>query len=187
MSFTIHTKETAPSASVAYLEGFEQHVGFIPNIIGVLAESPATLASVTAVNQAIEQGSLSALERRVVTITASTENNCTYCVPAQSTLAKMADMPDAILAQIRAGESLSDSKLEALHAFTLKLIHNKGWVPANDVKAFTDAGYEPCHVLEVVTLVALMTLTNYVGHMASLPLDAAFLPQEWLGEGLKAS
>lgn len=187
MSFKIHTKETAPAASVPYLEGFEQRVGFIPNLIGVLAESPATLASVTAVNQAIEQGGLSELERRVVTITASVENNCTYCVPAQSTVAKMGDMPDAILEQIRAGKSIPDSRLEALRDFTLKIIHNKGWVPENEVKALVAAGFTTGDVLEVITLVALMTLTNYVGHMASLPLDEAFLPQQWAAETRKSA
>ena len=187
MSFTIHSKETAPSASVAYLEGIEQYVGFIPNVIGVLAESPAALASVMAVNQAIEQGNLSAVERRVVTITTSAENHCSYCVPGQSTLAKMADMPDEILAQIRAGKPLSDSKLEALREFTLKVIHNKGWVPANDLKVFTDAGYETRHVFEVITLVALMTLMNYVGHMTDVPLDEAFMPQQWVAENRKSA
>ena len=179
MSFKIHTKETAPADSVAYLEGFEQHVGFIPNLLGVMAESPTTLASVSAVNQAVEKGSFSEVERRVVTITASTENNCAYCVPAQSTLAKMANMQDKILEQIRSGKPLSDSKLDALHNFTLKVIHSKGWVPESDVNEFIRAGYETKHVMEVITLVALMTLTNYVSHLASLPLDEAFIPQQW--------
>lgn len=179
MSFKIHTKETAPAESVPYLQGYEEHVGFIPNLIGVIAESPATLASVSAINQAIEQGSLSAVERRVVTVTASAENNCAYCVPAQSTLAKMADMQDDILAQIRSGKSLSDSKLDALRTFTLKVIQNKGWVAEPDVTEFTRAGYDAKHVMEVITLVALMTLTNYVSHLATLPLDEAFIPQQW--------
>jgi uncharacterized peroxidase-related enzyme len=184
MSFKIHSKETAPAESIPYLQGFEQHVGFIPNLIGVIAESPATLASVSAVNQAIEQGNLSPVERRVVTVTVSAENNCAYCVPAQSTLAKMADMEDDILAQIRSGQSLSDRKLDALRSFTLKVIHNKGWVPEPDVREFINAGYEAKHVMEVITLVALMTLTNYVSHLASLPLDEAFIPQQWDSESV---
>lgn len=187
MSFKIHTKETAPAESIPYLEGYEQYVGFIPNLIGVMAESPATLASVSAVNQAIEQGSLSAVERRVITVTASAENNCAYCVPAQSTLAKMADMQDDILEQIRSGKSLSDSKLDALHSFTLKVIHNKGWVPEKDVNEFLQAGYKAEHVMEVITLVALMNLTNYVSHLASLPLDEAFIPQQWNPETRKTA
>lgn len=179
MSFKVHSKETAPAASVPVLEGLEQHIGFIPNLIGVLAESPMAISSVAAVNQAIAQSALSPIEQRVVTITASVENNCGYCVPAQSTMAKMAEMPDEILAQIRSGEPLSDGKLDALHDFTLKVIANKGWVPENEVQAFIEAGYTSGQVLEVITLISLMNLTNYVGHISSLPLDAAFLAQQW--------
>ena len=179
MSFIVHTKETAPVESVPVLEGLEQHIGFIPNLIGVLAESPMAITSVAAVNQAIEQSALSPVEQRVVTITASVENNCSYCVPAQSTMAKMAEMPDEILEQIRSGQPLADKKLDALHAFTLQVISNKGWVPEKDVQAFVEAGYTTGQVLEVITLISLMNLTNYVGHISSLPLDNAFLPQQW--------
>lgn len=182
MSFTIHTKQTAPAASIPVLEGLEQHIGFIPSILGVMAESPMTLTSVAAINQAIEQSSLSPIEQRVVTIIVSTENSCSYCVPAQSTMAKMAEMPDSILQQLRNKEVLSNDKYEALHVFTLKVLHNKGWVPETDVQTFINAGYEIKHVLEVITLIALMTLTNYVGHMASVPLDDAFLSQQWVDE-----
>ena len=91
----------------------------------------------------------------------------------------MANMQDKILEQIRSGKPLSDSKLDALHNFTLKVIHSKGWVPESDVNEFIRAGYETKHVMEVITLVALMTLTNYVSHLASLPLDEAFIPQQW--------
>lgn len=179
MSFKVHTKETAPAASVPVLAGLEQHIGFIPNILGVMAESPMTITSVASINQAIEQSNLSPVEQRVVTITASAENNCAYCVPAQSTMAKMAEMPDEILEQIRSGQTLSDEKLDALRSFTLKVILNKGWVPETEVREFIAAGYEVKHVLEVITLVSLMTLTNYVGHLASIPLDEAFSPMQW--------
>lgn len=179
MSFQIHSKETAPAASVPIMEGLEQHIGFIPNLIGVMAESPMTITSVAAVNQAIEQSSLSPVERRVVTVTASAENNCVYCVPAQSTLAKLADMPDEVLEQIRLRKPISDQRLEALHVFTLKVIHNNGWVPENEVNQFLKAGYQTSQVLEVITLVSLMTLTNYVSHISSVPLDEAFMAQRW--------
>jgi len=182
MSFKVHNKETAPVESVAIMEGMEQHIGFIPNLLGVMAESPVAISSVAAVNQAIEQSTLSPVERRVVTVTASAENNCVYCVPVQSTMAKMAEMPDDILEQIRSRQTLSDDRLEALHAFTLKVIRNNGWVPETDIEEFLKAGYELRQVLEVITMVSLMTLTNYVSHIASVPLDEVFLGQKWKGE-----
>jgi len=182
MSFVVHNKDSAPAASVAVMEGLEQHIGFIPNLLGVMAESPMTITSMAAVNQAIEQSTLSPVERRVVTLTASAENNCVYCVPVQSTMAKMEEMPDDILAQIRSRQSLTDKRLEALHAFTRNVIRNNGWVPENEVDEFLTAGYTSRQVLEVITLVSLMTLTNYVSHISSVPLDEVFLAQQWSGK-----
>ena len=187
MSFKIHTKETAPAASVAIMEGLEQHIGFIPNLIGVLAESPMAISAVAAVNQASEHSTLSPIELRVVTVTASTENNCTYCVPAQSAMAKLAEMPDEILEQIRSGMPLSDNKLDALHSFTRNVIHNNGWVAENDVNDFLLAGYTTEQVMDVITLVALMTLTNFIGHISSLPLDDAFMSHQWRSEQFKSA
>ena len=187
MTFKIHTKATAPEASIPVLTGLEQHIGFIPNLIGVLAESPMAITSVAAVNQAIEQSGLTPIEQRIVTIAVSAENNCNYCVPAQSTMAKMAEMPDEILQQVREKQILSDKKYEALRLFSLNVFNNKGWVADKDVQIFIDAGYETRHVLEVITLIALMTLTNYVGHIANIDLDDAFISQQWMGDQLKSA
>ena len=41
--FTVHTIETAPAASRPLLEGVRQALGFVPNLFGVFAESPAAL------------------------------------------------------------------------------------------------------------------------------------------------
>ena len=41
--FSIHTEQTAPEASRAILEGAKAKYGFLPNLLGGLAESPAAL------------------------------------------------------------------------------------------------------------------------------------------------
>ena len=40
-NFNVHTIDTAPDQSRPLLEGAKQAFGFVPNLIGVLAESPA--------------------------------------------------------------------------------------------------------------------------------------------------
>lgn len=41
------------------------------------------------------------------------------------------------------------------------------------------AGYIQRHVLDVLTIVALKTLSNYVSHIAHTPLDSQFAAQAW--------
>ena len=70
-------------------------------------------------------------------------------------------------------------RLQALSAFTRAVINNRGWVPDEDLQAFQDAGFERRHVLDVLTIIAMKTLSNYTNHIAEAPLDDAFADQAW--------
>ena len=54
MSFTVHTKDTAPKESKPVLDQVEQAYGFIPNVIGVLAESPLAITAYATVKQCLD-------------------------------------------------------------------------------------------------------------------------------------
>ena len=47
----IHSKETAPAKSAELLEDAEKTIGFIPNLLGVFAESPAALKGYLTLSQ----------------------------------------------------------------------------------------------------------------------------------------
>ena len=47
---TVHSVATAPEAAKARVEAAEKNNGFLPNLIGVLANSPAALAMYQDVN-----------------------------------------------------------------------------------------------------------------------------------------
>ena len=38
---TLHTLDTTPDGSRPVLEAYQERFGFVPNIVGLLAESPA--------------------------------------------------------------------------------------------------------------------------------------------------
>ncbi|MCS6319353.1 MAG: carboxymuconolactone decarboxylase family protein [Nitrospira sp.] len=93
MKFRIHTQESAPAASRAALEATATKYGFLPNIFGVLAESPAAAQAYVGITKALEQSVLTPVEQQVVALTVSTANSCTYCVGAHSMVAQMVQMP----------------------------------------------------------------------------------------------
>lgn len=179
MKFDVYTIENAPEQSRATLEGVKQAYGFVPNLFGVFAESPAALQAYAAIGQALENAGLTAIEQQVVFLSVSAENACKYCVAAHSTVAKGIKMPDQVLAALRAQEELPDPRLQALSEFTRAVIDSRGWVPDEDLQAFLDAGFERRHVLDVLTIVAMKTLSNYTNHIAETPLDDAFSAQAW--------
>lgn len=181
--FLVHTKETAPEASRATLEATAKKYGFVPNLFGVLAESPAAVQAYAAINKALEQSALTPVEQQVVALTVSARNGCVYCVGAHSTVAKMVRMPEHILDELRDQRLLSDTKLNALRTLVLSIMDHQGWVPGVDLERFTAAGYTRQHVLDVITLFALKTLSNYANHIAHTPLDPQFASQVWNTKG----
>jgi uncharacterized peroxidase-related enzyme len=183
MRFQIHTKETAPEASRATLEAIAKKYGFLPNLFGVLAESPTAVQAYAAINKTLEHSALTPVEQQVVTLTVSATNDCAYCMGAHSAVAQMVRMPEDVLAALREQRLVSDQKLNALRALVLSVLRHRGWVPEADLEHVVAAGYTQRHVLDVLTIVALKTLSNYVNHIAHTPLDPQFASQAWGAKG----
>lgn len=183
MKFQVHTKETAPEASRATLEATGKKYGFVPNLFGVLAESPTAVQAYAAINKALEQSALSPVEQQVVALTVSATNDCAYCMGAHSAVAQMVRMPEDILLELRDQKPLSDRKLNALRTLVLSMMRHRGWVPEEDLEHFVAVGYTRRHVLDVITLLALKTLSNYANHIAQTPLDPQFASHAWSAKG----
>ena len=179
MKFQVYTKETAPEASRETLGITAKKYGFLPNLYGVLAESPTAVQAYAAINNVLEQSALSPVEQQLVTLVVSATNDCTYCVAAHSTVAQMVRMPEDVLDALRTQRPLSDRKLNALRTVALSILHHHGWVPKEDLEFFVSAGYGQRHLLDVLTIVALKTLSNYTNHIAHTPLDPQFAAQAW--------
>ena len=66
--FKIHTIESAPEAAQEALKAVKNANGFIPNLIGVLANAPTALETYRTVGGINGRNSLTATEREVVQI-----------------------------------------------------------------------------------------------------------------------
>ena len=77
---TIHTVETAPEAAKPRIEAVLKNNGFIPNLIGVLANAPEALAFYQEVGKLNAANSLTDGEVEVVQIIAARTNECGFCV-----------------------------------------------------------------------------------------------------------
>ena len=178
-NFDVHTKETAQTRSADLLASAEKAFGFIPNLLGVFAESPAALKAYLTIGQLFDESSFSATERQLVILAASRFNECRYCVAAHSTIADMQMVPADVVESIRNDQPIADRKLEALRTFTTAVVEKRGWVTENDTAAFITAGYTKAQILEVTLGVSYKTLSNYTNHIADTPLDDAFATRSW--------
>ena len=181
MQFRVHDTQSAPEESRPVMEAVKEKYGFLPNLFGVFSHSPAAAEAYASIGQALEKAALDPAEQQVVFLTVSAKNGCGYCVAAHSTLAKGTSMADEVLDALRNGEALPDERLQAVARFAAAMRDHQGWVPEDELKAFAAAGYGERHVLDVITILAMKTLSNYTNHLAGTPLDDAFAGQAWEG------
>jgi len=177
--FKVHTIDTAPVASVPFLQNAQQSMEFVPNLIGVLAESPAAVEGYLTLMSIFEKSSLTPVEQQVTILAISRINECDYCMAAHSMVASMQKVPADVIQAIRDDKPIADEKLEALRTFATTVIEKRGWLSDDDRAAFRSAGYSQAQVLEVVLAASLKTLSNYTNHLADTPLDDAFSSRAW--------
>lgn len=177
--FQMHDKETAPEGGAEALDRAEQSFGFAPNLVRVLAEAPQAAHAYLDLGGRVGDSSLAPAEEQVVLLTTSFENGCDYCMAAHSTVANMVGMDGDTLEALRSGQALPDPRLEALRAFTAAVVRSRARLSADHLRNFLEAGFTRAHVLEVLTGVAMKTLSNYTNHLANTPLDEAFEAQRW--------
>ena len=177
--FKIHDIDSAPEGAKPLLKSSKEGIGMIPNLHGVMAQSPQVLEGYQRLHGMFADTSFTATERNVVWLTINVRHRCHYCVPAHTAIAKGDGVDDAVIQALRDGRSLDDPKLEALRVFTLQVVDKRGEVSDGEIRTFLDAGFTQRQVLEVVLGVAQKVMSNYINHIADTPVDEPFQNFDW--------
>ena len=177
--FPFPTVDTAPPDARPLLEGPQKQLGFLPNLLSGLSNSPATLASYVDLSKHFAKVGLTGIEMQTVLVVASVENACAYCVAAHSTFATNMKIDPAVLKALRQGTEPPDAKLNALATFVRTLIRTKGHVSEADLNRFVAAGYTREQGLGVLIGLAMKTIGNLANHFMKTPLDQQFAAQRW--------
>lgn len=178
---TVNTVESAPEQAKERIAMVQKANGFIPNLIGTLANSPQAIEMYQEVSKMNARNSLTPEEIEVVQITAAVHNGCDFCVAGHTKIGtKLLKMPENVLNALRTRTTIEDNaKYQALAEFTVQLIDNRGKVSDGELQAIKDAGYSEQNILDVVMGVALATLCNYANNVAQNDINPelqAFAP-----------
>ncbi len=178
-NFTIHDLTSAPEASRPALDWYHDNFGMVPNLAGILAESPALLLSYWQLQQnLLGYGTLDRQAINIVQTTVAHANACQYCVAAHTVIGKMEffENTDEQLDAIRRDLAFEDPKHEALRDFTLLVLRNQGRMARSQLDTFLNAGYSRAQALDVVACIAAKVMSNYANQIALTPVDEAFAP-----------
>ena len=176
---TVHTIESAPEGSKESLQGSVKSFGMLPNLHGVLAESPNLLEAYKSLHGFFANSSFNNDEQTVIWQTINVYNKCHYCVPAHTAIAHMTKVDANITEALRNNSEIPNPKLEALRQATLSLLQNQGNMPQTDQDAFYSAGYNQQNLLDILLGMAQKTISNYANHLAKTPVDPPFQKYAW--------
>lgn len=159
-----------PAQSVEILNSVDKQLGFVPNVLRLLAASPAVLKSFLGL-QAGLSGTLDLNTRNAIALAVSESNSCHYCVSAHAHFAaKGANCSQDEISKNRMGESI-DPKRAAAAAFGVSVIKRRGNVSNGDLEKIREAGYSDSEILEIIALSVQFSFTNFMNNVAQTEID----------------
>ncbi|PAW49741.1 alkylhydroperoxidase [Pseudomonas moraviensis] len=157
--------ENATDASRPTLEGVKKKIGFLPNVFTTLAKAPVALEAYVQASAILGKTSLSAKEKEAVYLATSQVNGCDYCLAAHSLFASKAGLSAQDIGAARHGE------LNAYAALAQQLTQSRGHLSDEQIAAARAAGIDDSKIIEVIALVAVQSLTNYLNNAALTDID----------------
>jgi alkylhydroperoxidase family enzyme len=169
--FEVQTIETAPEGSKAPLKKLNEIFGMVPNVAGMIGNSPVLANLFVPFFLGVHGGSLTEAEIQALLLTNAVTNNQPWAVAFHSHLALEAGLAPADVEAIRERRLPQEPRYAALSAYARALIERRGHVGDDTVEAFVAAGFRPDQALEVVGVSAASTITNYTLSVTEPPLE----------------
>jgi uncharacterized peroxidase-related enzyme len=158
------TPDQVPAESKPTLDTFTRNIGFTPNMMVAFAQSPTAFNAWAALLGTLSK-SLDVKTRDSIGLAVSEVNGCNYCLTVHSFTAEhMAKLPADEIILARKGHA-SDAKRNAALQFASKVIETRGQISDDDLHAVRDAGYSEANIVEIVTLVAMYSMTNFLNNV----------------------
>jgi uncharacterized peroxidase-related enzyme len=157
--------DTATDATRTVLEGVKKKIGFLPNLFATLATAPVALDTYVQASATLGKTSLSAQQKEAVYLATSQVNGCDYCLAAHTLFAGKSGLSAQDIVAARQGE------LNAYAALARQLSESRGHLSDAQIAAARAAGIDDVKIIEVIALVAVQTLTNYLNNTALTEID----------------
>ena len=177
--FEVQTIDHAPEGSRAPLEKLRQTFGMVPNVAGIIANSPVLANIFAPLFEGVHGGTFTEAEIQTLLLTNAVTNSCAWAVAFQSYLGLKAGLTPAHVQAIRERRAPRELRTAALSAYAHGLIENRGHVGDAAMEAFLAAGFKADQALEALAISAASTITNYTLNIAKPPLEPMLQTHAW--------
>lgn len=177
--FEVQTIDQAPEGSRAPLRKLQQIFGMVPNVAGVIANSPVLANIFVPMFEAVHGGTFTEAEIQTLLLTNAVTNSCAWAVAFHTHLALEAGLDPADVQAIRERRTPREPRCAALSGYARSLIETRGHLGDEAVGALLSAGFRAEQALEALAVSAASTITNYTLNLAEPPLESMFQAHAW--------
>jgi len=172
--FSVPTQNEVSEANQGIFDTLKGKLGFVPNLYATFAHSPSALGDFLGFGA--RKSSLTTREKEVVNLIVSQTNGCSYCLSAHTAISKMNGFTEGEILGLRAGESISDEKLDALATFVRSAVANNSKPSAEATEGLFAAGYTQESIVDITLNIGEITVTNYLHGITNIPVDFPAAP-----------
>ena len=147
----------------------KQSMGVVPNIYAFMTRSETALKRFL---DFIDVPTVfDSIQTIAIHLVASQANQTPYCLAYHTTFAEIAGLTDVQIESIRKGNVTWDEKLAVLVDFTCELVNNAGKMTPEMLDRFYEVGYTDAYLVDLVMLLGMNTMMDYLSNATWLPVD----------------
>lgn len=170
--FQVHDELTAPERSVPVLKGALAAGGQLPNIVGVLAGSPAALRAYARFRSELRHGELPLKTQQRIALAVAEFQRSEYALATLGRTAREAGLGLDEIALAREFDSHEEREAVLLR-YIKALLESDGAPPLHLHEEAREAGWEDEQILEAVAHVALNSFGNLMTRAGDVPKDGS--------------
>jgi AhpD family alkylhydroperoxidase len=170
--FPIHDDLSAPEASLPILKSAMASAGQLPNLLGVLASSPAALRGYTRFRGELTHGTLPRATLERIALAVAEHYHSVPGVTIHSRTARQAGVGIDEVARAREWDS-TDPSQAALLRYLQALLTQRGAVPHHLHEEAREAGWSDEQLLEAIAVLGLESFTAMVNVAGEIPVDGS--------------
>ncbi len=147
-----------------YLKIVKEKIGFVPNVLNAFSKFPKQFEGFTKLYNSLMLGEsgLSKLEREMIAVTVSSENQCFYCLVAHG--AAVRELSDDPQLGERLASNFESANLSKKHKVMLRFVRtltkNPSTINENDRQALTNQGFNDRDIWDISLIVGFFNMTN---------------------------
>lgn len=158
------------------LSNVQARLGMIPNLLLLLANSPAALEGFLSLQDALERGVVPPKLRRQISLAVAERDRSEYSSASHAVFGRAAGLSDEEVLDARLGRS-ANGKVQAALRFACQLVEKRGQVTDEDWARLRAAGYGDREAIEIAAWVCTAIFGDYLAQVTQAAADFPTMPE----------